>query len=134
MGGVSHLDTWDHKPELIKRDGQEYKDKNYDPFFGQPGRLMKSPYEFKRHGQSGLWTSSLLPHLAECVDDIAFVHSMHSKSSNHTPATFLENTGFTMNGFPNLGAWISYGLGSENQNRVFWTRARWTLDIWPRPA
>jgi len=116
LGGVSHVDTWDHKPELIKRDGQEYKDKSYDPFFGQPGKLMKSPYEFKRRGQSGLWTSSLLPHLAECVDDIAFVNSMHSKTSNHTPATFLENTGFTMNGFPNLGAWISYGLGSENQN------------------
>lgn len=116
LGGVSHVDTWDHKPELIKRDGQEYKDKSYDPFFGHPGKLMKSPYEFKRRGQSGLWTSSLLPHLAECVDDIAFVNSMHSKTSNHTPATFLENTGFTMNGFPNLGAWISYGLGSENQN------------------
>ena len=116
LGGVSHVDTWNHKPGLTKRHGQEYKDENYDPFFGRPGNLMKSPWEFKRHGQAGLWTSSLLPHLATCVDDIAFVNSMHSRSSNHTPATFLENTGFTMNGFPSLGSWVSYGLGSENQD------------------
>ncbi len=116
LGGVSHVDTFDPKPELTKRHGQEYKDKNYDPFFGKPGRIRQSPWEFHRHGQSGIPMSTLLPHLATCVDELAFVYSMHSKSSNHTPATFLENTGFTLNGFPSLGAWISYGLGSENQD------------------
>lgn len=115
-GGVSHIDTFDPKPELTKRHGEEYKDPKYDPFFGQPGRILKSPWEFRERGQSGVPISDLLPHLATCADDIAFVNSMHSKSSNHTPATFLENTGFTMNGFPSLGAWMSYGLGSENSN------------------
>jgi hypothetical protein len=115
-GGVSHVDTFDPKPELTRRHGEEYKDAKYDPFFGQPGRILKSPWEFQQRGQSGVPISNLLPHLATCADEIAFVNSMHSKSSNHTPATFLENTGFTMNGFPSLGAWISYGLGSTNSN------------------
>src|SRR6185295_19155773 len=65
---------------------------------------------------SGAWMSELLPNLATCVDDMTFIHSMTSKSSNHTPAPFFMNTGFTMNGFPCLGAWMSYGLGSENQD------------------
>jgi hypothetical protein len=116
LGGVSHVDTYDPKPELTRRHGQKYEDPNYDPFFGQPGNLLGSPYEFRPHGQSGIELSSLLPHLAGCVDDIAFVRSMHSKSSNHTPATFFENTGFTMNGFPGFGSWVSYGLGSENSD------------------
>ncbi len=115
-GGVSHVDTFDPKPVLKKRHGEEYKDPKYDPFFGQPGRILGSPFEFRECGQSGVPISDLFPHLQRCADDIAFVNSMHSKNSNHTPATFLENTGFTMNGFPSLGAWISYGLGSENAN------------------
>lgn len=117
MGGVSHLDTFDYKPELVRHDGQAMTNKGtVDTFFGQPGNLMKSPFTFTQHGQSGRWASSLLPHLAECVDDMTFLHSMTSKSSNHTPATFFMNTGFTMNGFPCLGAWLSYGLGTLNQN------------------
>jgi hypothetical protein len=116
-GGVSHLDTFDFKPDLIKHDGEELTNKGkIDTFFGKPGRLMKSPFAFRRHGQSGLWMSDLLPNLATCVDDLTFIYSMTSKSSNHTPATFFMNTGFTMNGFPCLGAWMSYGLGSENQD------------------
>ena len=116
-GGVSHLDTYDYKPELLKHDGQELTNKGkIDTFFGKPGRLLKSPFAFKQHGQSGAWMSELLPNLASCVDDMTFVHSMVSKSSNHTPATFFMNSGFTMNGFPCLGAWLSYGLGSENQD------------------
>src|SRR5262249_33861621 len=78
-----------------------------------PGRLMKSPFAFRRHGQCGHHVSELFPNLAACVDDIAFIHSMNAKSSNHTPAAFQMNTGFTMNGFPSLGAWLSYGRGSE---------------------
>lgn len=116
-GGVSHIDTFDHKPELERFDGTEMTGKGkVDPFFGQPGRLMKSPFAFKPRGQSGHWASDLLPHLAERVDDLTFIHSMVSKSSNHTPATFFMNTGFTMNGFPCLGAWLSYGLGTVNEN------------------
>jgi hypothetical protein len=116
-GGVSHIDTFDHKPDLAKHDGEALTNKGkIDTFFGQPGRLMKSPFAFRQHGQSGAWVSELLPHLATCADDMTFIHSMVSKSSNHTPATFFMNSGFTMNGFPCLGAWLSYGLGSENQD------------------
>ena len=85
-------------------------------FFGQPGKLMKSVYPFRQHGRSGSWVSSLLPHIAGCADDLCFIHSMFAKSNNHTPATFQMNTGFTLNGFPCMGAWLSYGLGTENEN------------------
>jgi len=117
MGGVSHIDTFDYKPELEKHDGKAMTGKGkVDTFFGQPGNLMKSPFAFRRRGRSGLWASDLLPNLAECVDDMTFIRSMVSKSANHTPATFFMNTGFTMNGFPCLGAWLSYGLGTENED------------------
>src|SRR5688572_26517040 len=116
-GGVSHIDTFDHKPELANLHGKTLEGKGENlGFFGQPGRVMKSPYEFRRHGQSGAWVSSLFPKLAECVDDLCFIHSMFAKSNNHTPATIQMNTGFTMNGFPCMGAWLSYGLGSANEN------------------
>ncbi|HAB17007.1 MAG TPA: DUF1501 domain-containing protein [Verrucomicrobiota bacterium] len=115
LGGVSHVDTFDFKPELERRHGLD-AGRTFDTFFGQPGKLLKSPFTFRQYGQSGRWVSDLLPQLAQCVDDLTFIHSMHSKSSNHTPATFLMNSGFTMNGFPSAGAWVSYGLGSENQN------------------
>ena len=77
---------------------------------------MASPWEWKQHGQCGKWVSSLVPHLASCVDDIAFMHSMISKSNVHGPATFMQNTGFVLPGFPAMGAWISYGLGSMNKD------------------
>ena len=109
-GGMSHIDTFDYKPELVKRDGKPLG-KKIDTFFGQPGNLMKSPFAFKQYGQSGRWVSDLLPNLAQRVDDLTFVHSMVAKSSNHTPAGFQMLTGFTMNGFPCMGAWLSYGLG-----------------------
>ena len=116
-GGVSHVDTYDYKPELARLDGQELTTKGkIDTFFGRPGRIMKSPFTFQQHGQSGLWMSDLLPHLSQCVDDITFIYSMHAKTFNHTPATFLMNSGFAMNGFPCAGAWLSYGLGTENED------------------
>ncbi len=116
-GGVSHLDTYDYKPELARLDGTELEGKGKgETFFGQPGRLLKSPFAFRQHGESGKWMSDLLPNLASCVDDMTFLQAMVAKSSNHTPATFQMNSGFTMNGFPCLGAWMSYGLGSENEN------------------
>jgi Protein of unknown function (DUF1501) len=116
-GGVSHIETFDHKPELERNDGKAMAGKGkVDTFFGQPGNLMKSRFPFRQHGQCGHWVSDLLPHLATCVDDMTFIHSMVAKSSNHTPATFQMNSGFTMNGFPCLGAWLSYGLGTVNQD------------------
>lgn len=114
-GGVSHVDSFDYKPELEKLDGKALSGKGtIDTFFGKPGNLLKSLYDFKRRGESGLWVSSLFPHLATCVDDIAFLYSVVSKSSSHTPACFQMNTGFTLNGYPCLGSWLSYGLGSDN--------------------
>ncbi len=114
-GGVSHVDTFDHKPDLEKHHGKPLTGKGtLDPFFGKPGTLMRSPYPYRRRGQSGLWVSDLLPHLAGCVDDLVFLHSMVTKSSSHTPACFQMNTGFTQNGYPSLGSWLSYGLGSAN--------------------
>jgi hypothetical protein len=116
-GGVSHLDTFDYKPELARFDGKSLEGKGENKgFFGQPGKVMKSPFAFRQYGQSGHWASSLLPHLAGCVDDLAFIHSMVAKSNNHTPAAFQMNTGFTMNGFPCMGAWLSYGLGTTNED------------------
>jgi hypothetical protein len=116
-GGVSHVDTFDYKPELAKQHGKPLTGKGkIDTFFAQPGNLMKSPFSFRQHGKYGRWISSLFPHLASCVDDLTFIHSMSAKSSNHTPAAFQLNTGFTINGFPSLGAWLSYGLGAESRD------------------
>jgi hypothetical protein len=115
-GGVSHVDSFDYKPALEKHDGQPLTGKGtLDTFFGKPGNLLKSLYRFERRGKSGLWVSDLFPHLAECVDDMTFIHSVVTKSSSHTPACFQMNTGFTQNGFPCLGSWLSYGLGGINQ-------------------
>ncbi len=116
-GAASQVDTFDYKPELIKRDGQKF-----DPggkvelFQSAPGACMKSPWTWKQHGRCGRWVSSLLPHLATCVDDMAFIFSMVSRSNVHGPATFMQATGFVQPGFPGMGAWISYGLGSLNDN------------------
>ncbi len=115
-GGVSHVDTFDYKPELEKHHGKPLTSKGtLDPFFGRPGNLMKSLYPFRQRGQSGAWVSDLLPNLATCVDDLVFLHALVTKSSSHTPACFQMNTGFTLNGFPCLGSWLSYGLGADNQ-------------------
>jgi hypothetical protein len=116
-GGVSHIDTFDYKPALDLLHGKTLEGKGENlGFFGQPGRVMKAAYAFSQHGQSGAWVSSLFPHLATCVDDLCFIHSMFAKSNNHTPATFQMNSGFTLNGFPSMGAWLSYGLGTVNEN------------------
>ncbi len=116
-GGVSHLDTFDYKPELIKQNGKAMIGKGKpDTFFGQPGNLMKSPFAFQQHGNCGRWVSDLFPNLAGCVDDLTFIHSMKAKSANHTPAAFQMNSGFVLNGFPSIGSWISYGLGTLNED------------------
>jgi hypothetical protein len=113
VGAMSHVDTFDYKPGLVKAHGQSLASKERpDVFFGQIGLLRKPDWEFRRRGQSGLWVSDLLPHIAEVADELTVIHSMYAETSNHTPATFQENSGFRLNGFPALGAWLSYGLGS----------------------
>lgn len=116
-GAVSHLDTFDYKPELIKRHGQPLPggDKLVT-FQGENGNLSMSPWKFKRRGQTGKYTSDLLPHLAECVDDLCFVHSLTSRTNTHGPGEMYMSTGFTLEGFPSVGSWVSYALGTENQD------------------
>ena len=116
-GGVSQVDTFDYKPELKKYHGKSLEGRGeLRGFFGKPGRIMQSPFTFRPYGECGAMVSDVLPHIGSCADEIAFVHSMIAKSNNHTPATFMMNTGFTLNGFPSMGAWLSYGLGTENEN------------------
>jgi hypothetical protein len=115
-GAASQCDTFDYKPELIRRHGQPFNPGGrVELFQSTPGAVMQSPWRWRRHGQSGIWVSDLLPHLATCVDDMAFIYSMTSHSNVHGPATFLQATGFVLPGFPSMGAWISYGLGSMTQ-------------------
>ncbi len=112
-GAASQCDMFDYKPELIAHNGQPWDPgEKVELFQSSPGNCMASPWAWKQHGQSGKWMSDLVPHLATCVDDIAFIHSMVSKSNVHGPATFMQNTGFVLPGFPSMGAWVSYGLGS----------------------
>src|SRR5688572_10505575 len=117
-GGQSQVDTWDHKPELEKRDGQELKgfDPNTGFFNGQVGPLMKSPFKWAKHGQCGKMVSELFPHMAKHVDKMAFIHSLWSESNNHSPALFKMNTGMARMGFPCVGSWVTYGLGAESQS------------------
>jgi hypothetical protein len=114
-GAVSQLDTYDYKPILEKRHGTQYSQK--ETFFASaPGAYTKSYWKFRQRGESGLWMSDLLPKLARCTDDMSFIYSMQSKSALHGAATFMMNSGFTLPGFPAMGAWVTYGLGSENAN------------------
>lgn len=117
-GGQSHVDTWDYKPELAKRDGKELEgyDKNTGFFANAVGGLMKSPFKFKQHGESGAWASDLFPNLSAHVDDMAFIHSCYTQTNNHSPALFQINTGMSRMGFPCIGSWTTYGLGSESKN------------------
>jgi hypothetical protein len=116
-GGLSHVDTWDYKPELERQHG-----KPFDPelgkqtFAGVAGNYSKSFWPFRQHGDCGRWISDLFPRLAGHVDDMAFLYSMQSKSALHGPAMFMANSGFIRPGFPSMGAWVTYGLGSESEN------------------
>jgi hypothetical protein len=116
-GACSHLDTWDYKPELIKRHGQPLPgQEQLITFQGAQGSLTRSPYEFRPRGQSGKYISDLLPHLADLADELCFIHSMTAKSNTHGPAENQMSTGFTLDGFPSMGAWVSYALGSESND------------------
>jgi hypothetical protein len=116
-GAASQCDTFDYKPLLIKRSGEKWDPgEKVELFQSNPGLVMKSPWSWQQRGQCGKWVSDLVPHIASGVDDLAFVHSMIAKSNVHGPATFMQNTGFVLPGFPSMGAWISYGLGSMSEN------------------
>ncbi|MEX0675800.1 MAG: DUF1501 domain-containing protein [Pirellulales bacterium] len=116
-GAASQCDTFDYKPELVKRSGQPWDPgETVELFQSTPGNCMASPWKWKQYGHCGKWMSDLVPHLATCVDDIAFLPAMVAKSNVHGPATFMQNTGFVLPGFPSMGAWIAYGLGTMTDN------------------
>jgi hypothetical protein len=116
-GAASQCDTFDYKPALIERNGEQFDPgEKVELFQSSPGAVMKSPWEWKQRGQCGKWISELVPNIAALADDIAFVHSMVAKSNVHGPATFMQNTGFVLPGYPCMGSWVSYGLGSMNEN------------------
>ena len=116
-GGPSHVDTFDYKPELYKFDG-----KTIDvPTFGRGGkrpggRVVGPKWRFRQYGECGKWVSDLFPNLGECVDDIAFLHSMYAESPIHGSALLNMNCGRLISGHPSLGSWVNYGLGTENRN------------------
>ena len=116
-GAASHIDLWDHKPALDKLDGTPMPgEENATTFQGKNGNLMKSPWAFAPAGQTGKKINSMLQHMAKHVDDIAFIHSMASKTNTHGPGCVNMNSCFSRDGFPSAGSWISYGLGSLNDN------------------
>jgi len=116
-GAASQCDTFDYKPLLIRRHGEKFDPgEKVELFQSDPGTVMKSPWGWKRYGACGRWMSDLVPHIASCADDLAFLPAMASKSNVHGPATFLQNSGFVLPGFPSLGAWVSYALGNLAEN------------------
>ena len=116
-GAASHMDLWEHKPMLEKYDGRPLPgEENMVSFQGKNGPLMRSPWEFEPAGESGKMFSTMLPHMAQHVDDIAFFHGMQSKTNTHGPGCVFVNTGHPTEGFPSAGAWVSYALGSMVDN------------------
>ena len=115
-GACSQLETYDYKPELIKRDGMPLAGGPAVTFQGPAGNLARPQYDFRPRGECGKMVSEMIPHLGGIVDDLAFVHTLTSKSNTHGPAENFLSTGFALDGFPSMGAWVSYALGTENQN------------------
>ncbi len=118
-GGASQMDLFDYKPELFKRAGESFNPGagvHVEAPTSEPGKVLKPPFAFRQHGQSGRWVSEMLPHLSGCVDDLAFLMSMASKTNVHGPASYLMNTGFLLPGFPCFGSWVSYALGRIADN------------------
>jgi hypothetical protein len=116
-GGPSQVDTFDYKPQLQKRDGQTLA--GADPktgFFTTSGKCLASPFKWKQHGKSGSWISDVFANVAAHADDLAFLHSCHSKANNHAPASMELAAGQAKPGYPSMGAWVTYGLGSANDN------------------
>ncbi len=121
-GGPSQVDTFDPKPELVKYHGKKLGEAlqgvgDLKTFGGEGGApLMQSPFHFRKYGQSGIEVSEIFPHVGEQVDDLCFIRSIYGESNNHAPALFQMNTGSILQGHPSVGSWVTYGLGSENQN------------------
>ena len=116
-GGVSHLDTFQYKPALEKYNRMPMEGKgDVKVRQGYPGPLMKSPFSFKQYGQSGAWVSEIFPNIATIVDDLTFIHSCQGLSNDHVISHYEWNTGSIQMGFPSVGSWVTYGLGTENQN------------------
>jgi hypothetical protein len=117
-GGLSQVDSFDYKPELEKYHDKDMPDSfgKTDAFFGKVGRLHKSHYAFQKRGESGLWVSDLFPKLAEVADELTLINSMVAETANHIPGIYQANTGFRQMGFPAMGSWLSYGLGTENED------------------
>lgn len=116
-GGPSHIDTFDYKPNMVGMDGKSVAVKT----FGRgghrnEGRVVEPRWKFKQYGQCGKWVSELFPHTAQCVDDIAFLHSMTADSPIHGSAMLMMNSGKILSGSPALGSWVNYGLGTVNEN------------------
>lgn len=114
-GAVSHLDTFDYKPELERFHGRKPPGVPAVTFEGPSGNIAKPFWEFRPRGKSGKMVSDLLPHMGGLVDDVSFVHSLHTQTSAHPQGENFFNTGFTMEGFPSIGGWLTYALGTENQ-------------------
>jgi hypothetical protein len=118
-GGASQMDLFDFKPQLLARHGMKFEPGSgarVEAATSEVGTVLKPMFAFARHGQSGAWVSSALPHLAGCVDELAFMMAMTSKTNVHGPASYLANTGFLLPGFPCAGAWVSYALGRLTDN------------------
>ena len=116
-GGPSHIDTFDYKPDMIGMDGKSIAVKTHGRSgHKNQGRIVEPRWKFQQHGQCGKWVSSLFPHIAGCVDDIAFLHSMTTESPIHGSAMLMMNSGKLRSGSPALGSWLNYGLGSVNEN------------------
>lgn len=116
-GSPSQVDTFDYKPDLEKQNGKALD--GADPktgFFTTSGKCLKSPFKFAQYGESGAWVSEIFPHTSKHVDEMAFIYSCYSQSNNHTPAMLEINSGMIRQGFPSMGSWVTYGLGSENSN------------------
>jgi len=115
-GGPSHVDTFDYKPELTRLDGQPLPIEKPRIQFAQTGNLLRSPWKFRQYGSCGAWVSDLFPHVGRCADDITFIKSIHGSNEAHGGALLKINTGSDTFVRPSMGAWISYGLGTENES------------------
>lgn len=115
-GGPSHIDTFDYKPRLQRDDGKPLPFPGPRVQFAQTGNLMKSPWRFRKYGQSGIDVSELFPHVAECVDDLCFINSLHGSNPAHGGAVLKLHTGSDNFVRPSMGSWVAYGLGTENRD------------------
>ncbi|MHC5540455.1 DUF1501 domain-containing protein, partial [Singulisphaera rosea] len=115
-GGPSHIDTFDYKPSLQRDDGKPLPFAKPRVQFAETGKLLGSPWKFKRYGESGSWVSELFPHVATCVDDLCFLHSLHGTNAAHGGALLKLHTGSDNFVRPSMGSWLTYGLGTENAN------------------